>query len=276
MEDLSKEQKKKLGERQILERARAICPQFPTGPITPSECPDFLIEGDAGSIGIEVTQLFRLAMDTPAYHRKIVSLAESTFYESATAQPVFVNVLFLTDEQCERENRKGWCWLTDKKTGGKKEKLAASLADFVKRHAAAGRFGTFSDREMEGQLHADTLPTGFEVVHVSGGRPLREPWHCGESANMSLDETALYSDLRETITKKNEKLRNYRTNLPSIPIWLLIYSGITVPESVWVPPTLREWRFASDFDKVLLLSVERWQIFEIATFNPAMVPGTQI
>jgi hypothetical protein len=273
MEVLSKEQSKKLRERQILERARAIYPEFPPGLITPSECPDFCIEGDSGSIGIEITSLFRLPMNTPAHHKQVVSLAEGKFYESAMAPPVFVNIGFLSDEQCERENQKGWRWLIDKNSGSKKDKLANSLTDFVRRHAAAERFGTFSDREMDGQLHADTLPTGFEVIHVSASQ-VRAPWQCGESANMSLDTSHLLVDLHGIITKKNEKLRNYRANAVGIPIWLLIYSGLSLCESVWVPPSIGVWRFPSDFDRVLLLSIERSRVFEIATFNPAEIQGT--
>ncbi|MGA2880957.1 MAG: hypothetical protein ABSG13_18560 [Bryobacteraceae bacterium] len=263
-----------------MERARTICPLFPAGEIVFSECPDFRVETDAGSIGIEVTQLFRLSMETTAHHREVVLLAEKKFYQLPAAQlpaaqPVFVNVGFLSDEQCERENRKGWDRLIGEKTGRKKHKLANSLTDFVDRHIQAGRFGTFADREMDGQLHTDTLPTGFEVIHVSTTQ-LQVPWRCGESANMSLDERQLYDDLHATITKKNEKLRNYRMNAVAIPIWLLIYSGPSLTESVWVPASIGDWSFASDFDRVLLLSIEKARIFEVATFRPATIPGTQI
>jgi hypothetical protein len=259
-----KEQTKKESERRILERARAICPFFPAGETKSSECPDFRIETDGGSVGIEVTRLFRLPMETQAFHREVVSVAQETFHELQEAQSVFVNVDFLSDEQCERENRKGWDRLVDKKTGSKKHKLASSLTDFVSGHVRAGTFGTFQDREMDGQFHADTLPTGFEVIHVSP-TPIQTPWRCFESANMPLDEGQLYADLHSTIAKKTEKLRNYPMNAVAIPIWLLIYSGPSLTESVWVPPTISEWSFSSDFDKVLLLSIEKARVFEIAT-----------
>jgi hypothetical protein len=273
METSHSEQRRKENECQILDRARALCPLFPTGNITFSERPDFRIETDTGSVGIEVTQLFRLRKEIEAYHRGIVSLAEKKFYELPGALPIFVNAAFLTDEQCKRENPQGWLRLIDRKTGPKKYKMADSLKDFVGRHVQEGRFGTFTDRETGGQPHADTLPTSFEVIHVNNAEI--PAWCCGESANMLLDGMQLCGELSARITEKNEKLRDYRMNTVGMPIWLLIYNGLSLSESFWVPPSISDWTFASDFDKVLLFSEEKRRVFELGTYSSATALQTQ-
>lgn len=267
MEISHKELRRKESESRILECARAICALFPTGEITFSERPDLRIEAETGPIGIEVTQLFRLPAREEAHHREISLSAEKKFYELPGVPPVFVNAAFLADEQCERENREGWLRLIDRKTGRKKDKMANSLMDFVNRHVQAGRLGTFADREIDGQFHDDTLPTGFEVIHVSTGQP-RVPWRSGESANMSLDPGPLYTALCATIMKKNENLLDYRINAPGMPIWLLIYIGPSLSQSVWVPPSIGDWKFAYNFDRVLLFSAEKGRVYDIASSVP--------
>jgi hypothetical protein len=133
-----KEQKKKDSERRILEDARRKCSLFPDGEIISFERPDLRIKTDTGWLGIEVTQLFRLPMKVEASHREVCRLAERMYYASPDAFPVFVSVTFLDDEQCQRENPKGWIRLTDPKTGRKKGKIVSSLVEFVLHHVRTG------------------------------------------------------------------------------------------------------------------------------------------
>jgi hypothetical protein len=261
----SEEQKD--SERRILEDARSKCSLFPDGEIIISERPDLLIKTETDWLGVEVTQLLRLPMQIEAFHQEVRVLAERMYHASADTLQIFVNVSFLDDERCQRENPKGWSRLIDRKTGRKKDKMARSLVEFVVRHVRRGDFGTFSQREMDGQVGGDTLPTGFEVIAIWTGGPFFS-WRSGESATMQLDAQQVKRHICATINKKNDDLKNYRPEAGKMPVWLLLYSGPSVSQSLWVPPDIVEWKFSFDFDKVLLFSANDVKVFEIHSSGP--------
>jgi hypothetical protein len=255
---------KKDSEKRIMQDARSKCSLFPDGEIIASDRPDLRIKTDTGWLGVEVTQLFRLPMKAEAFHREACILAESMYHASADARPVFVSVTFLDDEQCQRENPKGYSRLPSRKTGRKKE-MARLLMEFVVRHVRTGRFGTFSQREMDGQVGGDTLPTGFDIITICTGKPIVR-WRSDECANMSLDAQAINRQLCAAISKKNDDLKIYRPDAGEMPVWLLLYSGPSVSQSLWVPPEIAEWKCSFDFDKVLLFSANDVKVFEIHSF----------
>ena len=257
--------KQKEAERWILEDARSVCSFFPPGEVQCFEEPDLRIKLGTGWLGVEVTELVRPKGENPFppvqdenLHHEVVRLAEQNYYQAPDAEPVSVGVMFLDDEQCRRENPEGWQRLADKETGRKPEKMASSLVEFVKYHSAQGRSSAvFKKREMPGQTDGDTLPAGFEVIVISLPPA---PWCSGESATIApLDPQQLCA----TIKKKNELLPKYWAKSPDTPIWLLIYSGPSVSRSLPIPRSITEWKFAFDFDKVLLFSGMDRRVFEI-------------
>ena len=255
---------KKNSERRILEAARAICPLFPSGEIELSERPDLLIRTDTGSLGIEITELLRpkvgkslRPVENEAFHRKVLRLAEKNYDSAPDAKPVWVGAAFLDEEQCSHENPEGWSRLNDQKTGNKAEKMSKALAEFVERRVLRGICPvTFSKREMPGESDDDVLPTGFEAIGISTfGLPL---WTSCESASLC----PLKPDqLDLAIQKKNKLLPQYRHSVPGTPIWLLISSRVA--RGVPIHPSVTEWKFAFDFEKVFLFSEMDNQIFEI-------------
>jgi len=256
--------KQKEYEARILEAARKVCSIFPSGAIRLSEEPDLLIKSAGGDLGVEITELLRedtgpfSPVKNEDFHRKVVRLAEER-YRDLDAEPVHVGVMFLDEARCKSENPEGWRRLADRKVGRKLENMANSLVEFVKNHSGrAGVPTTFKKREMPGQMDADTLPAGFEVISIS--RP-PAAWASGESATIPpLDR----EQLRRAIDKKNSLLPRYRANTRDMPIWLLIYSGPSVSRGVPIPRVARSWRFPFDFEKVLLFSGMDNEVIEIS------------
>jgi hypothetical protein len=263
-------EKQKERELWILEAARRVCPLFPPGEVEPSEEPDLQIKMGNGWLGVEVTELVRPSGKNPFppvevenFHYEVVRLAEEKYYRASDAEPVCVHARFLDDERCRHENPEGWRRLADRKTASKRDKMVKSLVNFVRCHAVPGTgSATFKTREMPGQMHGDTLPTGFEVIGISSPRG---PWLSGESATLApLDPEQLCA----TIRSKNQLLPKYRAKARGMPMWLLIYSDLSVSRGVPIPHTIAEWKFAFDFDKVLLFSGMDNRVFEIGRLCP--------
>jgi hypothetical protein len=78
------------------------------------------------------------------------------------------------------------------------------------------------------------------------------PWWSGESVNLTLDQ--IHQQIAKRIEAKNKLLPTYRSNLPNIPIWLLIYSGAGVSRSVPIPHGFAEWTFPFEFERVFIFS----------------------
>ena len=252
-------------ERRILEAARCVCRLIPPGDIELSKpgWPDLMIKASAGEVTVEVTELHRLEGENPfapvqeeSFHQEVVRLAEE-YRAGLDAQTVSVVAFFLGDAECKRENPEGWRRLTDKKTGPKRDKMARSLAEFVKNHPVPmGGALVFEEREMVGQMGGDTLPAGFEVVSISS---TPDRWESAESATTPTLER---DQLAAVIGKKNELLPKYRAECRGTPIWLLIYAPVA--QGIRMPRSIAEWRFAFDFERVLLYSGVEFQVFEIA------------
>ena len=257
-------QRQKETERRILEAARHACALFPPGDIELSERPDLRIKTGAGHIGVEVTELVRSKGENPFppvqdedFHKRVVRLAEEDYYRVTHAEPVCALVYFLGDEHCKRENPEGWRRLADRKTGPRLERMARSLAEFVKDHVPGDASLTFKKRERDGQIGIDVLPTGLSVIGISSRAGA---WHSGESATLApLNPEQLYA----TIKKKDKLLPKYRAEGPDSPVWLLIYSGPSVSRGVPIPRAIYEWKFPFDFDRVLLFSGVDNRVFEI-------------
>jgi hypothetical protein len=244
-------------EKQTLEAARRASSLFPHGEVELFDEPDLRINTGAGLLYVEHTELVRPAIENgfrpveaESFHRGVVRLAEK-FYRESGGRPVAVLALFLDDQRSKLENPDGWHRLTERKTGSKREKMARSLAEFVKERYVPGA-GTITFK------WRNELPTGFEVISISP--PLHSSWQTSESGNIEpLDAEQLAAIIRE----KNEILPKYRARGSNSPIWLLIASGPSVAKGVPIPKGIGEWKFAFDFDRVLLFSGMDNKVFEI-------------
>jgi hypothetical protein len=222
---------KKRGEWALIESARARSDFFPAGELSPFESPDWLIR-DA-DLGIEVSDLLRpkgnnrfSGAQLSSYQTRVVEKAQ-TLYFSQTSVNADVLVFFKNE------------WNQHRDVGSS---YAASLAEFVRRNIPVDRDSiTLQARHLKGWVD------GVSVIRISrSGRR----WRAAAAAHGQAVE---YADVAERIAAKNRLLPEYRRRLPGWKLWLLLATEIRVLHSVWIPPAIAEWRFAFDFDRVLLM-----------------------
>jgi hypothetical protein len=232
---------KKRIERWFLDEARRKSALIPDGEITAFEEPDFKIETRNGTLGIEVTELLRIGTGSirpvalAKVHSEVVAIAEKEYYETPNSVPIGVVVYFWDADGGRRDKRKS----------------AAALVDFVKAHRSeANPFVTFSRRA--------ALPDGYGVISIDS---TPAAWVCGESGAFTAPE--IYEQLASRVTAKNKLLPTYRRRLPNAPIWLLIYSAITVSRGLSIPHGISDWRPTFDFEKVLFFSSLDKSVVEI-------------
>src|SRR5271167_4736900 len=201
--------------------------------------PDFKIETPTGSLGMEVTEILRSnsgpfpPVAEENLHKEVVRLAEE-HYQRSCKSPVDVLVYFLNDWPSKRD----------------KKDMARALSEYVQSHYEPGTTTAIFSR-------LNGLPEGFSLVRVSS---LGGQWISQESGVLPLLQ---HEQLVRRINEKNALLPKYRSRLPNCPIWLLIYTAVTVSRGVPIPTSISEWTCQSDFDKVLFFSALDNRVFEI-------------
>jgi hypothetical protein len=83
----------------------------------------------------------------------------------------------------------------------------------------------------------------------------------GQSVGVTFD--GIYTQLAKRIASKDALLPTYRTNLPNVPIWLLLYSCWEVARSVPMPSGIREWTYPFGFDRVFFFAASSQCVEEI-------------
>lgn len=211
--------------------------------VVPSEEPDLRVSTANGIIGIEASEVLPLA-SSPSFnsplaeagnHAASVRLAEQMYYEDKNAMPVEVTT---------------YPWRVER-TRNIKRKMAVELASFVKAHChEAAPVKLFA--------RVDEIPEGFGVVNICS---LPGPWASNQSVGVTIE--GIYRQLAERIASKDRLLPTYRTNLPNVPIWLLLYSCWEVARSVPMPGTIREWAHPFGFDRVFFFAASSQRVEEI-------------
>jgi hypothetical protein len=219
----------------VFSAARAACPLIPAGEYVQREEPDFLITTESGRIGLELTELLRPAKDgerrpvaEESRHNKVVQRAEQLYRSMPNAKPIKVSVGFKYGIEYDEKE------------------MAFALATFVLAHYPLTN---------PWAIFYDDLPAIFFFISLDTHEPDRA-WWGGEGGGFTV--TDVYEELALRIAEKNNKLPAYRNNLPGIPIWLLIYTGVAVSRSMAIPHGLEEWRQPFGFDRVILFAcIER-------------------
>lgn len=224
-------------ERGLIERLRLLYPWFPPGNTrSGDDPPDFVHECDGERIAIEVTRLFHPSgagsvarRESESFHRAIMRrAAEIAIVEGL---PVYDVLVYFNDRELME-----------------KEKTATALVEFVKHHPVE---------------HCETFdpPDGLGIIRIA--RPLAgqvPAWTCGESGS---EAVLTRHQLADVIQKKNNDLQRYRAQYDRA--WLLIASTLfPLSASFSVPDEIEQWRFAFDFDKVLLLAEPHGRVFNLA------------
>ncbi len=215
--------RKKAAEINSVEEARRASSIIPNGELVPHECPDFLLRADSGTIGIEVTELCLTEPRAEAGRlAKVPDKAKAIYGRLANAEPIGVNVLF--SERVENVHF---------------DALTNSLARFV--HAHRGK---------RGQFYED-LPEGYFFIGIFEPPVPTARWQSGRSSDTVRASREL---LEHRIVQKNQRVQAYRLSSPAV--WLLIVNDLLLGAGeVYVRhDDFAEWKFAFDFDKVLLFS----------------------
>jgi len=234
---------KKAGERRLLEAARAAgaqIPPIPDGDLD-DEKPDFRLDTESGTLGIELSELSRPA----CANYGIPPIFEEEFQRE---------VLERAREQCRRmgidvhvivyfAQHRGKKW--------KKRELIRALTDVVAKnhHKAAPSCNLVGPalHEAFGQIVIDCNPAD---------------WWSSQSGNISVSQISVA--MAERIAAKNGLLPVYRKNLPQgADIWLLLYSLPSISRNVPMFPAVNEWQFAFQFERVFWFTCTGNQLVEI-------------
>jgi hypothetical protein len=231
---MNTEDRKKRIECHYLEEARRASSIFPAGELVPHEKPDFLLHAPSGTIGIEVTELC-LAEERSEGGKleKVIETAKKRYNLSANNEPVNVSVVFSEDS---------------KSVGF--EDLTRSLVEFVSTRRDSKRTNTME------------FPEGYCHIGIHPPQDPIEQWQVILAFSGTIAPEAF---LASRIAEKNGRVRAYRLTVPTL--WLLIVNDQFrgAGEVHVLPWDLARWKFAFDFEKVLLFNREPrgGEVFEL-------------
>lgn len=223
---------------------------LPPGELVPCEEPDFQVVGDFGRIGLEVTHAvplprndsFNSALAENAHYERVVAGAEAIYRAKLNAPAVKVTVGF-------------WHFKNER---GTRRRMEEELAQFVIDHVPdeSEQVSTFTRH--------DSIPDGFCVISIARDEG---KWFCG--GDVTLTVSGIYETLANRISEKNQRIATYRENCPDIPIWLLIYSDLSIPGGLYVPHDFENWSAPFEFDRVFVFAPLSNSLVEISNSNAA-------
>jgi len=221
--------RKKEAELRYLAEAHQASSVFPLGNLVPYENPDFLIESNGKTIGIELTELCSEPQRAEGGKlSKVASAADRRYRGFPNACPIDVVAVFASETEHVRFH-----------------KLAGGLASFVYNNQVAR--GDFDWNECD-------LPDGYSHIHLFPPRTLTGTWRTYKAFGSSLAPKEL---IDSRITEKNGRITEYR--LVADEVWLLVVNDqfLGAGEVYARPDHVSQWKFASRFDRTLLFSRER-------------------
>jgi hypothetical protein len=188
----SAESRKKRLETSYLEEARRVSSIFPSGDLIPHEKPDFLLRTDAGTIGIEVTELCRQEPRAEeARLSKVSNMAREGYSRLPNICSIDVSASFAPDTENIGPHQ-----------------LTNGLVNFV--YANRHEMGAYDWNDRQ-------LPEGYCYIAL---HPAREPignWRTFKAFDTTLAPEEL---LATCIERKGLRLSHYR--VAAREIWLLI------------------------------------------------------
>jgi hypothetical protein len=220
----SADSEKKRTESVYLEEARRASSIFPTGDLLPYERPDFLLRCDERTIGIEVTELCREGPRAEGGKlAKVAEKAKERYNQLAANDPAEVSAAFAPNIENLGLNV-----------------LVSGLVDFVL--ANREDMGCFNWNDCE-------LPEGYSYIGIHEAREPKGQWRTFKAFDTTLAPKELIgSRIAEKLLKLPEYRKAAREN------WLLIVNDrfLGAGEVYARADHVAQWKFAFDFDKVLL------------------------
>jgi len=231
---------KKEMEKHALDAARKGGAPIPTGELEGEE-PDFRFQ--TPPLGIDVSELVRpactnygnLPLEQERFRQRILDAVRQECVNQGIP-PIYVHVCF-TDPRGKKQY---------------KQELIKSLIDIVTaNYEKAAPYWSLEEPNL--------LPEGFDQIQIFSGDG---EWWSATLGRLTASQIPLH--IGSCITAKEIKLPAYRKNLPSgAQVWLLLYSGVTIPRSVNIPHGIRDWKFSFEFDRVFWFSFLENEVVEL-------------
>jgi|SRR6185312_1959517 len=224
--------------------ARAAGLPLPNGQIISREKPDFEVHAENGPLGLEVTEVlppsphpsFTSGLAIAATETRVIAQAEAMYRGIPGAPAAKVTVCFWDVERSRGDGRR----------------IARELAQFViaNRPTSDGGVATFE--------RIDGIPEGFGVVSI-----VAEDGKWSGGGRNSLTLQGLQAAFAERIADKNQRISVYRRNVPSAPIWLLLYSRASLPGGIETFVGIEKSPIPFGFDHVFFYSALAGRVIEI-------------
>lgn len=207
-----------------MEEARRASSILASGELVPHERPDFLLCTDKRTIGIEVTELCREGPRAEGGKlARVAGRAKERYNRLADTAPVEVSAALAPKIEDLGLNL-----------------LVTGLVDFV--HAHRNDMGCFDWNDCE-------LPEGYCYIAIQEAQDPAGQWRTFKAFDTTL---ATKEQVEARIAEKLLRLPEYRR--AATEIWLLIVNDrfLGAGEVYARADHVAQWKFAFDFDKVLL------------------------
>jgi hypothetical protein len=244
---------KKELETRAVEAAQSAGFPLPAGQLIPDERPDFRIVGDFWRLGLEVSHVvppprnesFKSARAEEAFYQRVVRGAEALYRRKLGVPAVKVTAGF-------------WYFTWDNTTEGR---MIRELAQFALDHRPA------DSTDIRTYVLRDRLPDGFSVLSIAPGPGT---WLCNSDVTLTL--SGIHGVVESRISEKNKRIAAYRRNVPGAPIWLLLYSDMSIAGGIVIPHEMEKRPMRFDFDRVFLFAPLSNGVVEISrTVSSAVV-----
>lgn len=230
-----------------LERFKALMPTFPTGAITPSESPDFLVTRTTDTLGIELTELHREALPGSVplqgiemMRRRIAERAHA-LYEEIGGPPVRCTI-FMREYPIRQSEV---------------EPIATAIANLVVRNLPSQNSSCEERYEWTNRAH---FPELLNFISVHRHDVITQNFFSAPGSVWQVPLAA--SDIERALAAKESKCKAYRTRCDEV--WLLVNADIDLM-STWIDfdPAAVSGAFKTSFDRVFLLRHFASQLHEL-------------
>ncbi len=229
---------------------RAFYKDFPKGQLQPSESPDFIVKmKNRHELGIEITRLNPVNKSTPddnqlvqiSLREEIIEMSRDLFGQSSDFK-LFVKFLFTDTKEVQKE---------------KQLIFSVTVVDLIRKIVKNRSRESFFKEAVSG----NGLPEGLEEILVVNHPAMQFPvWERANNLGVSTD---VAEDIRQSVHKKNEKLRLYKKQRLNY-YWLLITTDrLRGLKNFNLPQKLMNYEFYSGFQKVFLFDLVKTEIYRL-------------
>jgi hypothetical protein len=242
---------KKQLERSYLDKLQVALTDFPAGEIRPSEAPDFIIDANDGTLGIEVTGIYHT--QTPGQQplqaierlREYVVTRAQAIHESRGGPPLYVNAYFSPNARFSK---------------GGVEACAQQLAALVESIDIRANAYEF-DGHRSSRRRSLALPPELSDIRIYQIPGQVERFWSAPGGGF-VPECAP-NDLQTVLDTKEQLFDTYRSKCERV--WLLVViNGFALSASLELPEHTLAAQYPSRFDRVFILENHRNRVWELS------------